>query len=79
MGKELRLGRLSKRLQVESPWAAVLWETWKSDTQGLGKSGAFRAPVPQSGFWPTLESPSSGILFPLGTGPKKGIPSFIQN
>ena len=79
MGKELRLGRLSKCSQVESPWAAVLWETWKSDTQGPGKSCAFRAPVPQSGFWPVLESPSSGILFLLGTGPKKGIPSFIQN
>lgn len=28
-------------------------------------------------FWPSLESPSSGILFPLGTGTKRGIPPFL--
>ena len=37
MGKELRLGRLSKRSQVESSWATILWGTWKSDARRPGE------------------------------------------
>ena len=86
LGEQFRLGRLSRHSQNKSHsnWTPKIWnangslgslKAWHTEAQERGLLSEF---LFQPGFWRSLESSSSEILFPLGTGPKEGIPASVH-